>query len=231
MGGMTVQAEFAFCPTLANMLEEQATSCRYPAISTVNNLRVIRALMAELHPARTLEVGLGFGASALAFCASHAEAGHGCAQHVAIDPFQSTVWRDTGIRAIERAGLAEYLEFRAGYSAIELPKLAAEGERFGVIYIDGSHLFEDVFVDAYFAVRLLDLRGVVLFDDSTDPHVAKVTRFLRRNGSGLERLGISAHRPDMLRYKFADYLGKTQLTGFRRIGPTERAWDAPFVSF
>jgi predicted O-methyltransferase YrrM len=36
------------------------------ALSTVNNLQVLRALMLERRPRRTLEIGLGFGASALA---------------------------------------------------------------------------------------------------------------------------------------------------------------------
>jgi predicted O-methyltransferase YrrM len=230
---MTSQTSFgSFCPTLAEMLEKQAATGSLPAISTVNNLRVIRALMAELAPARTLEIGLSFGGSALAFCASHRELGQaGFARHVAIDPFQSTIWGDTGLQAVERAGLTPFLDFRAGYSAIELSKLVAGGHRFGLIYIDGSHLFEDVFVDAYFAVRLLQDGGVVLFDDSTDPHIAKVVRFLRRNNAGLKRLDLSIYRQDALKYKVADYLGRTQLTGFKRIGSTERPWDARFVPF
>ena len=73
-----------------------------------------------------------------------------------------------------------YLDFREECSALELPKLMKQGARFDLVYIDGSHLFEDVFIDAYFVARLLTQGGVVVFDDSTNPHIAKVLRFLRR---------------------------------------------------
>ena len=38
-------------------------------------------------------------------------------------------------------------------------------------YIDGSHLFEDVFVDAYLQSGYSP-KGVVAFDNSSSPHVA-----------------------------------------------------------
>ena len=37
-----------------------------------------------------------------------------------------------------------------------------------MIYVDGSHNFEHVFIDAYYSVQLLDMGGVVLFDDSIE---------------------------------------------------------------
>jgi hypothetical protein len=40
----------------------------------------------------------------------------------------TTSWDDCGLMAIERAGLSSYLDFRQGYSAVELPKLV-EAER------------------------------------------------------------------------------------------------------
>jgi cephalosporin hydroxylase len=45
------------------------------ALSTINNLHTIHALMYETRALRTLEVGLSFGGSALVFCASHKELG------------------------------------------------------------------------------------------------------------------------------------------------------------
>ena len=215
-----------FCPPLAEMLKSTG---KFPALSTENNLCVIRALMSEIRPVNTLEIGLSYGGSALAFCASHRAYSHGT--HTAIDPHQKTIWENTGLAAINRAGLTSYLDFREGYSAIELPKILEEGTRFGLIYIDGSHLFEDVFVDAYFAIRLLADEGIVLFDDSTDPHVAKVIRFLARNGNGLTRFDLSVYRQNGLLHNIASHLGKAQLTGFQRTGETIRKWDAKFVRF
>lgn len=106
--------------------------------------------------------------------------------------------------------------------------------RFGFVYIDGSHLFEDVFVDTYYATRMLKMGGIVVFDDSTNRHVAKVLRFIRANMQpGLEEVDLTRFREPRpsLRYRLARRLGKVQLTAFRRVGNVERAWDAPFHSF
>jgi cephalosporin hydroxylase len=232
-----------FCPVLTELLQTQRAVGRtgriyegLPALSTINNLHTIRQLMHETQASRTLEVGLSFGGSALVFCASHKELGRPPeGQHTVIDPFQTTVWDYCGLMAIEQAGLTGYLDFREAYSALELPKLVANGARFGLVYVDGSHLFEDVFVDAYFVIRLLIEGGVVAFDDSSNPHIAKVLRFLRTSvpRGALEELDLSHYRKkrDRFSYRLARYFRKVQLTAFRRIGDVERAWDAPFNSF
>jgi hypothetical protein len=205
-----------------------------PALSTINNLHVIHELMRETRALRTLEIGLSFGGSALVFCACHRELGHPpAAQHTALDPFQTTVWDSCGLMAVDRAGLAGYMDFHQAYSALELPRLIEGGARFGLVYVDGSHLFEDVFVDAYFVTRLLTKEGVVAFDDSSNPHIAKVIRFLRTSTQGLEELDLSHYREmrDRFSYRLARYFRKVQLTAFRRVGNVDRAWDAPFHSF
>jgi predicted O-methyltransferase YrrM len=234
---------FDFCPVLVELIETRRAIGRtdrvyqgLDALSTVNNLRTIRDLMRRTRASRTLEVGLSFGGSALVFCASHKELGHlPEAQHTAIDPFQTTVWDSCGLMAAERAGLMGYLDFRPTFSALELPKLVERGDRFDLIYVDGSHLFEDVFVDAYFVTRLLSEGGVVAFDDSRNPHIAKVLRFLRAsNREALQELDLSSYRKNKqgrLIYRVARYLEKVQLTAFRRVGNVERAWNAAFHSF
>ena len=183
-----------------------------------------------------MEVGLSFGGSALVFASSHRELGHAPrGQHVALDPYQEEVWDSCGLLALGRAGLFEYVDFRPAYSSRELPKLLEGGERFGLVYIDGSHLFEDVFVDAYYVARLLADGGVAAFDDISNPHVAKVIRFLRSNLSGaLRELDMSVYRrrkQDRFIYRIARRLGKTQLTAFRRVADVKRKWDTSFHAF
>ena len=205
------------------------------ALSTVNNLHTIRRLMHDSRARRTLEIGLSFGGSALVFCKSHKELDRPPeGQHTVLDPYQTTVWDSCGLMAVERAGLMGYLDFREECSALELPKLLKQGSRFDLVYIDGSHLFEDVFIDAYFVARLLTQGGVVAFDDSTDPHIAKVLRFLRTSLRGaLEELDLSQYRQKQYRflYRVAHRFGKSQMTAFRRVKNVERAWDAEFRPF
>jgi hypothetical protein len=104
-----------------------------------------------------------------------------------------------------------------------------------LVYIDGSHLFEDVFIDFYYVARLLRDGGIVAFDDCADSNVAKVLRFITRNlNSVLTELDLDPYRLDSgrpLRYKAAKFLGKVQMRAFRKTGPAERSWDAKFSDF
>jgi cephalosporin hydroxylase len=234
--------DFSFCPELDQMLRTQRLTGRsgrvfegLGALSTVNNLQVLRALMLERRPRRTLEVGLGFGGSALAIAASHQQLGHApSAQHTILDPFQSTDWDNAALDAIDRAGLSGYVDFRPQFSSIALAALAGEGTAFDLIYVDGSHVFEDVFIDAYFGFRMLTVDGIILFDDCAIDHVAKVLSFVTANWAGWTReLDISPHRADggSLRYQAARRLGKIQLRAFTRTGSDTRAWDVPLKRF
>jgi len=85
-----------------------------------------------------------------------------------------------------------------------------------------------VFVDAYFVIRLLTTGGIVLFDDSSNPHILKVLQFLRTSITGLEELRLSHYKHHRLIHGVARRLGKVNLTAFRRIGDVERAWDSEF---
>jgi len=236
-------AELNFCPVLTELVQSRRavgqqgkTFEGLGSLSSVNNLVTLRKLMMEFQSRRTLEIGLSFGGSALVFAASHHDLQRPAArQHVALDPFQKTVWDSCGLMALEHAGLTGYVEFRPAYSAMELPRLIESGASFDLVYVDGSHLFEDVFVDAYFVLRLLSPGGLVAFDDSANRHVAKVLRFLRTNLRGLvEEVDLGRYRPvggNGIAYALAKRLHKVQLTAFRRVGPAERKWDADFTRF
>jgi hypothetical protein len=234
--------DLSFCPVLDEMVRTQRTVGQsgrvfdqLGALSTLNNLQALRGLMLERKPARTLEVGLGFGGSALTIAATHRELGHAPArQHTLLDPFQARDWDNAALAAIARAGLDGYIDFRPQYSSIALAVLADQGAAFDLIYVDGSHVFEDVFIDAYFGFRMLNRGGVMVFDDCTIDHVAKVLSFVNANwDSWTEELDMSGHRADggSLKYQAARRLGKVQLRAFTRTGDDARAWDVPLKRF
>lgn len=200
---------------------------QFTGLSTASNLKGIESLMTRCSPASTLEIGMAFGASTIVFGAFHkARDPLGSFQHTAIDPFQSTVWDSVGRMKLEEADLARYVRVVEEKSSLALPRLVAEEQRYGLIYIDGSHLFEDVFIDAYFCARLLNPNGYLMFDDCSDPHVAKVIAFIDASLPGLER-----QREGTIKQKIARMVGKRQLTIYRLVGPIERAWNAAFRRF
>jgi predicted O-methyltransferase YrrM len=196
-----------------------------PALSTKRNLREIEDLLRQSRPANTLEVGMALGGSSLIFASVGREV-HGDYHHVAIDPFQSTVWDRVGVQSLESAGLINHVQVVEKPSSLVLPRLLEEGRQFGLIYVDGSHLFEDVFLDAYFSARLLTEHGYLLLDDAANGHVAKVVRFIERNMTSLERMPERSWR-----HRVARLAGKRQLAAYRRAGPVERSWDSRFNAF
>ena len=234
--------DFSYCAVLDDMIKTRravgATGKSFDglgALSTVNNLTVLRAVMLAGKPEQTLEIGLSYGGSALAIAATHRDLGRAPRrQHTAIDPYQVQGWDSAGLAALERAGLSGYVSFQSELSASALPALLKGQQRFGLIYVDGSHFFDDVFVDAYFGFRLLTDAGMILFDDSNTDHVAKVLKFISSNWNHwTEEVDLTAFRAGgtTMRYQVARRLNRVQLRAFRRTGVDTREWDAPLRRF
>lgn len=84
-----------------------------------------------------------------------------------------------------------------------------------MIYIDGSHEFDEVFLDAYYSARLLTPDGIMLLDGSPHPPIAKVVGVLRKSRL-LSEVDLMPWRSDSsLRYRVARTLGRAQLTAFQ----------------
>ena len=52
-----------------------------------------------------------------------------------------------------------------GFSQNILPNLAQQDKKYDFIYIDASHRADDTFVDAYYAHKMLNPGGLIIFDD------------------------------------------------------------------
>ena len=57
------------------------------------------------------------------------------------------------------------LKVHREYSQLKLPQLYQEGNKYDFIYIDASHRADDTFVDAYYAHKMLNPGGLLIFDD------------------------------------------------------------------
>jgi predicted O-methyltransferase YrrM len=203
--------------------------------STSNNLAVLEHWFRKLDPAQTLEIGLAFGASATLLLAMHRAAGRSGVCHHAIDPFQHRDWGGCALKHLERTGLRDHCKHHEALSCFALPALHQAGGRFGLIYVDGSHLFEDVFVDFYFCSLLLETGGVIAFDDSACGHVRKVVSFIRRNLAAsyqeLSPYAVTAPQWPRLKHAVARWTHRQQLTLFQKMAAPERNWDTPFTNF
>jgi predicted O-methyltransferase YrrM len=233
-----------FPPTLVEMLQTGKVIDRHgkiriaDTISTQNNLHTIAALLQQKQPQKTLEIGLCYGASALLFTNWFRQQGKKPQQqHTAIDPFQARDWGETALHLLEQEQLIHYLQFYQNFSGFVLPNLIQQQQKYDLIYIDGSHLFEDVFIDCYYSIELLTPNGILLLDDCSDAHIKKVVKFITNNCSNLlqpfDLLPFSKRKGwQRWKYKVGYALHKVQLRAFQKISQaSRRAWNAPFVEF
>lgn len=192
--------------------------------------------MLEEAPKDTLEIGMAYGGSALTFAQTHKDLSHGPAkQHIAIDPAQGKEWDDAGRLALQNAKLADYVSVIEEYSSQALPRLVQNGHTAGMVYIDGSHQFEDVLLDFVYTHEMLKVGGLMLFDDSTNSHVRKVLKFIERNYSRTyERVPLYKYRhsfTERQKIRVASALHKTQLTAYRKLKDGRENWGKPLVQF
>ncbi len=138
------------------------------------------------------------------------------------------------MRLLVDEGFANHFSLNKKLSALALPALVLESEEYDLIYVDGSHLFEDVFIDLYYSVLLVKVGGVVLFDDCCDAHVAKVIKFIKTNFreflSEIDYGGLEDPEKS-LKKKIGNFVGYRQIRGFRKISDPPRNWNASFSKF
>ena len=123
---------------------------------------------------RTLETGLGYGCSA-AYILSATKA-----PHMAIDPYQGA-YKNIGIHNIEKLGLEGRFEWIELPSEVALPELLSRKIAVDFAFIDGGHLFDQIFIDWYYVSLLLSNNGHVMFHDAHLNATRAVRSFIRTN--------------------------------------------------
>jgi len=141
--------------------------------------QLLQKLIEEKRPGVTLEIGLAYGISGLFICEALRKVGG--KKHIAIDAFQSTTWGGIGLHHLQQAGFGDLLELREELSQDALPEMAREGVKVDFAFVDGTHTFDQKMVDFYFVDRLLNVGGVIAFDDCDWSSIHRVCRFIATN--------------------------------------------------
>jgi predicted O-methyltransferase YrrM len=136
----------------------------------------LQKLVGQLDPTVTLEVGLGFGVSALFICDALNIRNE--TQHIIIEPKQ---WEGVGIANLRRAGYGDIVRLIEAPSYRALPELERLGQRIDFAFIDGWHTFDFCLLDFFYIDRMLNVGGIVAVDDADWPAVRKVCRFVETN--------------------------------------------------
>ena len=153
----------------------------FPVAASAAEGEALRGWVIKEGATRTIEIGLGYGISALHVCEGLLTNAGPTARHVVVDPYQAARFSDCGLQLLEEAGVAGLVEHRAEESQIALPRFLREGRSFDFAFVDGNHRFDGVFVDLYYLGRLVRPGGIVFVDDYQLPAVARAASYFQRN--------------------------------------------------
>jgi predicted O-methyltransferase YrrM len=162
-------------------------------------------------PASTLEIGMAYGYSTLYFLAALAKNGSG--HHTAIDPLQHSYYRGIGLAHAHALAPSEGVDSRLRLIEDRSDRVATDLARanstFDIIFIDGSHRFDDVLTDFYLYAPLCEIGGHIVFDDMWMRSVQTAVAFVRKN------------REDFLEIRTAE----RNICAFLRVGHDSRSWN------
>ncbi|MHB2023721.1 MAG: class I SAM-dependent methyltransferase [Mycobacteriales bacterium] len=140
---------------------------------------LLRDAVAAERAGTVIEIGLAYGSSALAIAESLVSIAS-TTRHVVIDPYQSSRFAGTGWQQLQAAGVEGVCELIEESSQQALPRLAASGFSADVAFVDGSHIFHNVFIDLYFLSQIVKPNGLVILDDCEWPSVAIAVSYYER---------------------------------------------------
>ena len=181
-----------------------------------NHKALWNAIITKFQPHRILEIGSFEGRSTIHLVEeirkqSNApieivciDTWQGGAEHAGID-FDSVEGRyDRNMKKLCDSTTDLSIWKRKGLSSVQMAQIFLEGDsKFDFIYIDGSHVPSDVFLDAALAFKLLRVGGVLIFDDYefgdeessdspfTHPHIA-IDAFISTYANKLSYLPLTA---------------------------------------
>jgi len=151
---------------------------------------VLRDVLIAEKPRTVVEIGLAYGSSALAIAEALVTLGSSEARHLIIDAYQEA-FHGCGWRAIEEAGLTDLCSLLGERSQIVLPRLLSDGFTAEAAFVDGSHIFHNVFVDLFYLRELVQPGGLIIMDDCSYPSVSTAARYFELN-AGWRTEAISA---------------------------------------
>ena len=141
---------------------------------------VLRDLVLAERARTVIEIGLAYGGSALAIAEALVGNGAGQGRHLIIDAHQNRFY-GSGWSAIVEAGITGLCSLFEERSQIVLPRLLNDGFLADAAFVDGSHIFHNVFVDLFYLRELVRPGGLVILDDCSYPSVATAVRYFQVN--------------------------------------------------
>lgn len=175
-----------------------------------SDANVLRDILIAEGASIVIEIGLAYGSSALAIAEALVALGSDRSRHAIVDPYQKQ-FDNAGWDAMVETGLTDLCSLFEERSQIVLPRLLGEGFAADAAFVDGSHIFHNVFVDLFYLRELIRPGGLVILDDCRYASVATAARYFEVN-TGWKREPLA---------------GVTRLCAFRMPNPrTEPSFES-----
>ena len=130
----------------------------FPVAINETQGEVLKNWVIKERAVHTIEIGLAWGMGALHICEGLLTNDNPNIHHIAIDPFQHH-FKGCGLQSLEEARVLHLVEHLKGESQIMLPQFVSEGRQFDFAFVDGSHLFDRVFLDFIYLGRIVRPEG------------------------------------------------------------------------
>lgn len=161
--GSVVEAVYSSDRRVVDTLAEMMLSVHADGHSDVRIQNLIYTHVVNLRPRRVLEVGTHIGSCSLVIGAALRVNGYGKLLTLEPQAHYQTMAREN----IEKAGLSDGVEIVSHFSYEEACKtrLAAQGP-FELIFVDGSHDYDDTLHDIELCAALLHDNGCIILHDT-----------------------------------------------------------------
>lgn len=145
---------------------------------TAENASRLTQVVRESGAARAIEIGMAHGVSSISILHGMNPVG---SMLTSVDPFQSSQWQGCGVRIISDEGFANRHQLLEQMNWFALPDLLRERRRFDFAYIDGDHSFACTFLDFFYLDKMLEVGGIIGFNDCGMRSVQRVVSYLKAN--------------------------------------------------
>lgn len=162
------------------VVDEEGTA--YPLHSHTGEAQglLLQKLIMEIKPKKSLEIGLAYGISSLFILDALAQIKCNETVHYILDPEPDVYWNNIGLLNIRKAKFESMVDFRKLRSDDGLIQLIQEKQRVQFAYVDTTKVFDVVFADFYLINKILDVGGVIVFDDCGFPGIRKLVRYISK---------------------------------------------------
>ena len=135
----------------------------------------LQDLIKQYNFRNSIEIGFAYGTSTVAILE---EITKNSGTHTVIDPFQNKHWGGNGIDLVNQSGFSKDMIFIEDFSYSALPELLKSGKKYDFAYIDTTKILDYLVVDFFFLDKMIEVGGIISFDDVHFPGIRKLLRYL-----------------------------------------------------